>query len=68
MEVRWDLHFGHSVQFFAVLFEAMETKPLRSQLLNSLLDIGVGEDVAEASLVHSTANSTDVVRLLLLRR
>ena len=68
MEVRWDLHFGHSVQFFAVLFEAMETKPLRCQALNTLLDVDIGEDVAELSRVHPPADFADVTRLLLRRR
>ena len=51
-----------------VAFEAMEAQTLHRQMLDTLLDVGVHEDVAEARLMHAAAHTADVSRLLLLRR
>ena len=47
--------------------ETVETQTLHRQALNSLLDVGVGEDVADVCRVHPPADPTDVARLLFWR-
>ena len=58
--------FGASLCCMAA-FEAVEAQPFCGQSLNSLLDVGVGENVAEAHLMHTAAYSTNVVQLLFWR-
>ena len=48
-------------------FEAMEAQTLRRQTLDTLFDVGIHEDVAEARLMHAAAHTANVGRLLLLR-
>ena len=48
--------------------EAVETQSFCRQTLDTLLDVGVNEDIATLRLVDAAANTADASRLLFRRR